>query len=198
MRIAATLLLLTLLAGCTPAGLNAWLDDRLKNFQLLEFDQTGKNSRAAIVQALDADDHLHAFELLLAEKRRGRSETAYAKAWTRALNGLIVRAERDYRRREFSSAGILYHRIEQNLPEDAQLRATLDLDQPGLHARVDDCADRILETGMLAYRNGNLEEALEIWSDINRFHPTHKASQRAIRTTRLQLQNLEALPASSS
>lgn len=194
----SVIFLLLLLSGCTPASLSAWLDNSFKDFQLLPLNNGVEKAQAEIARALNKENYLHAFELLLIEKHNGRAENAFAEAWPQAINGLLDQAERQFRKREFAEAGQLFRRIERNLPQDTELRARIDLDRSLLRRRVEDCADNLLESGLLAYRNGELQQALEIWTDINRFHPTHKASQRAIRTTRLQLQNLEALPASSS
>jgi len=189
-----TLGLLICLTGCTPATFSAWFDSTFVDFRLLPLMTSPRQAQENIALALDNKEYLHAFELLLQEKRRGRPEKIFGAALPRAFNGLIDQAEQQFLAQEYTTAGLLFQRLEQNLPLAPELRKDISLDRNRLRERLNACADRLLEKGLRAYRTGNFKQALAIWQEINRFYPAHKASQQAIRTTRTQLENLSALP----
>jgi len=153
-------------------------------------------SRAAIDLALDEKNYLQAVHLLRASQKEGAPESEYQDAWSQAFNGLLAQAEQNLAQKEYFEAGKLFRLAIDNLVFAGAAMPAPNGDLARLNERLEDCANLLFERGVLAYRNGKLQQALDIWSKIEGFHPRHSASQRAISTTRLQLHNLAPLPAS--
>lgn len=184
-------LLLIMLCGCTPAK------SRYQDFQA-SFRTTGPPSdQTRIDQALKAAEFRTALNLLQQGQVNDQPDPVQNISWQKTLNGLLAQAENHMRNKEFPAAGHLYHLVLETLSDHKDLEPFVDMDMPQVKGRLDECADLLLEKGLQAYRRGNLEQALEIWDRINGFHPHHKASQRAIHTTKRQLQTLEELPPST-
>lgn len=184
------------LTGCTSGSLSVWLEDALRTVHTLAPDSDTQKTQALIDQALQRDDYLVTLDLLLKERGAGHPESLFANPWRRTLNGLLTQADQQLQNENYFKAGLRYRRVKDNLPETATLAAAVKMDNSLLKKQLEYCADKLLERGLAAYRDGQLAQALQTWNKINRFHPRHTPSQRAIRTTRLQLQNLKFLPAS--
>lgn len=192
-------LLILFLSGCGPARVTDWLKGSSPPLlaQDQEHEQVSPNGRAEIVTALERGRYQEAIELLRSAQEQGHSPELFSDAWPQALNGLLALAEQHRKNREYSDAGHLYQLGLRFFPENSPLAEAIVMDQPELRAQLEVCADQLLNLGLLADRQGELERAIAIWNKIGDFHPQHKASQQALATTRRQLQNLESLPASS-
>jgi tetratricopeptide (TPR) repeat protein len=171
------------LGGCTPAILTSWLKPLHPEPPVLN---------------LTPDRHKTEEQTSRVQKKK-ENQAATKKRWlpldTQTLEELLFLADQQFQQQNFFAAGKLYRqvRLELRLPQAAVSNVSISLAE--LDRQLESCANQLLTQGLLAYRHGNLEEALEIWHKINIFNPQHTASQRAIQTTRLQLKNLEKLPA---
>jgi TolA-binding protein len=110
-----------------------------------------------------------------------------------AINNLLKQAHEQYDSENFVTAGELYDEAHDRYPDSKSVSANIILSREEINLLTTRCADRLLETGLLAYRNGDLQEAINVWSQIRQFHPSYKASKQAIQTTRKQLENLEKI-----
>lgn len=127
------------------------------------------------------------------EGENDRLAEFYPHLYSKALNGSLREAERLYVFGDFASAGDIYRRVVNAYPASAEIQGQIDLDKETLLRQIEQCADKLLESGMTAYRNGQLQDAISVWSQIRRFHPEYKASDQAINTTRKQLKYLESI-----
>jgi tetratricopeptide (TPR) repeat protein len=127
------------------------------------------------------------------KQKQGHSKQLVEDARPQAINDLLAQAERHLKRKEHPEAGQLYRKASISFPTDSTLANAVDMTPAQLKSRINDCADQLLELGLLAYRKGELRQAVGIWDQISGFHSEHRASQRALATTRLQLKNLAEL-----
>ncbi len=190
------LVLLLLLCSCASAD-RSWLDAPHGPSRFMSLVPGHGESVTEIERALRKQKHSAALVLLKKHTKRGKIPQRLHQTWTRTLNLSSDAADQLLRRSDFVTAGLLYRQMLDLIPPGTPPDPELRLGRAPLQNRIEQCADLLLEQGLQAYREGDLQLALEIWNRILRFHPHHQASQNAIRTTRMQLQNLESLPASS-
>ena len=50
-----------------------------------------------------------------------------------------------------------------------------------------------MKSGLVAYREGDLAEAVAVWEKISPFYPDYSPSNVAIKTAKQQIENLERL-----
>ena len=123
----------------------------------------------------------------------GIPEEKLANSYIRAMNSLIAIADRMYMEQNFSKAGNSYRLTLKSYPTHTALKNKITRNQNDIHQQINNCADQLLDEGLSAYRNGELQAAIDTWSQIREFHPSYKASQQAIQTTRTQLKNLQSI-----
>ena len=117
----------------------------------------------------------------------------FSQQYSRAMNQTLDQASEKLNQQQNMQAGMLFRTALTHYPTTDFLDKKINLTRDEISMEIDFCANRLLEAGLFAYRSGQLEEAINDWSKIRQFHPTYKASQQAIQTTRTQLKNLESL-----
>ncbi len=142
---------------------------------------------------LAAKDFTGALELIHAALEGDKEEEDFARQLPAALNGVLSQALENQRLDHPLEAGSLYRTARIHYPRTQELQTRTWMTLTEIDASIELCASRLLESGLLAYRNGEYEKAIATWESIATFHPDHLASQRAIATTRTQLKNLERL-----
>ncbi len=182
-RLLLSLIFTAGLGGCTPAILTSWLKPLQPGPPVLK---------------LSPDRHKTEEQISRVQKKK-ENQTAPKKQfpplYTQTLESLLFLADQQFQQQNYFAAGKLYRQIHLKLRQSKITVSNINISLAELDRQLESCANQLLTQGLLAYRRGNLEEALEIWHKINIFNPQHTASQRAIQTTRLQLKNLEKLPA---
>jgi len=148
--------------------------------------------RQKIRQQLAADNAPSALALILAS---GLTEAELAEEHGRAVKGVLNRADELARRDQPEKAGPLYRAALDGYPKTPAVAARVGKGSNEIAAEVDACADRLLERGLVAYRGGNLEQAIQTWRLILVFAPQHQASRKALQTAEVQLANLKKVRA---
>ncbi len=184
------------LSGCAPATLTAWLDATRQKIRLLSLGPETRSTVPQIEKVKQQKDNHAVLSLLQPQKKQRSRDKNPPPSHSKALNGLLNQADLNLVQGNYFQAGQLYRLLSRQLSQRGAVRIDAKIDPVQLNNRLEQCADQLMEQGLLAYRNGELEQALEIWDKINNFHPQYVASRRAVRTTRLQLRNLGSLPAS--
>ncbi len=123
----------------------------------------------------------------------GIPQEKLASSYIRSMNSLIERADRTFMQQNFTKAGNSYRLALKNYPTHPSLTHQIIRNQNDINQQIKSCADKLLDEGLIAYRNGELQTAIDTWSQIRQFHPSYKASQQAISTTRTQMKNLESI-----
>jgi tetratricopeptide (TPR) repeat protein len=125
--------------------------------------------------------------------REQRPEKSFAVEYAQALNGLLAAADLHRQADRFEDAGPLLRQALNAYPRDPELLGRVDRPAAAVRADLQQCADRLMEKGLAAYRAGRLEEAIATWKRLLAFHPDHQAARQAVETASLQLRNLRSL-----
>ena len=123
----------------------------------------------------------------------GVPESTLSSEYLKALQGVLKHAEKLMAKGVYSEAGNSFKAALDLYPREAELIEMVPLSIEQIKARIDNCADQLMEDGLLAYRTGDLKTAIGTWEKILSFQPQHEASQKAIHTAALQLNNLKTL-----
>lgn len=145
---------------------------------------------------LDAKEYVAALDRIREEVREGLPEQAIAKDYLAALNGTLQQAEYSQADADYAKAGRLFRAVQENRPSSAELQAQVDRTPAQVSSRIDTCAERLMEKGLVAYRSGLFKTAIKFWEQILVFQPKNTAAQKAIQTTKLQQANLRRLDSS--
>ena len=148
--------------------------------------------RQKIRQQLAADNYPAALALVLGS---GLSEEEVAEEHGRALKGVLKQAEGYLEKDLPEKAGPLYRAALDGYPATPAVAAKAGTRPAGITAGIETCADQLLERGLAAYRNGNLDQAITDWKLIRDFAPQHQASRKALQTAEVQLANLKKVRA---
>jgi tetratricopeptide (TPR) repeat protein len=146
-----------------------------------------------INRRLDAREFYSALEEIRREVNRGTPEKDLAPEYLLALNGVIVQGQFQLKEDNPGRAGLLFRAGLDSFPKDPDLASTVDLTSAELEAKIDFCADKLMEKGLIAYRVGNLNDAIEVWKQALAFHPQHQPCLNAIQTAYTQLKNLKSI-----
>lgn len=184
--------LLLLLSGCAPSG-GINFNKMLQSFRFESEAKQIDSIRLRADRLLDDGKAIPTLSILRTEISRGIPIAKLSDQYARAINLAIDQADQHFARQQHLEAGTLAHAALIFYPESKDLQKKIKVNREDISEKMNICADQLLENGLLAYRSGQLEEAIDVWSQIRQFHPSYKASQLAIQTTRTQLRNLELL-----
>ena len=187
-----TLMLLLSLSGCSQLG--------TLNFSRMFESAIGQSETTRIADIRTETDHLlsqnkpvAALTVIRNGIDSGLPQEKMADSYVRTINSLMATADRMFLERSITKAGNSYSLALKNYPTHPALKKQIIRNQNEIHQQINTCAEQLLDTGLIAYRNGELQTAIDTWSQIREFHPTYKASQQAIQTTRIQLKNLQSI-----
>lgn len=192
---AALLLLLLVLCACSPAQLKPAAEPVSSPLEPAEltFDQQLSAVRQRVSALLTAGETERAKTALLDARRKKIDERHLAGLYATVTNRLLEDAAQASSAGRLAEAGTLYRQARDIYPQDAQRQATIDMSMAEINAKLESCADQLMTNGLVAYRSGELAAAVEIWKQIDRFHPDHSPSQIAIGTAERQLRTLETM-----
>jgi hypothetical protein len=149
--------------------------------------------RKAVNVLLEKDDFAEALLVIGRDIKRGVPEQEMAAEYLQVLNGAIAKGQSLLAENDPGQAGLLFRAVLDGYPKDASLAAGASLRPAELEAILKNCADKLMEKGIVSYRSGNLGQAIDIWNEVLVFCPQHQSCQKAIQTANTQLANLEKL-----
>lgn len=186
------------LSACGPADFSVAAGNIREAFQRIAAGlpaPTPPDATAALRQKirrqLEAEDFCSALSLLRKEIKGGLPETALADEYGRAVNGVLAQAKQYREQGMTEKAGELLRSARDGFPETKAVAKKVSLTPPEIQTRMDDCAAELMERGLVAYRSGDLDEAIRTWKAIHTFNPRHQASLKALKTAEVQRTNLE-------
>ena len=153
-------------------------------------EQQIKASRREIEIALSANDLELAQKHIYSSYQKQVAESSLADLSTTVINRLLVTAEGTKESEQTAEAGRKFMLAKQIYPSD---NAPIDLTLEDIDNNIQDCANKLMNDGLIAYRTGDLVDAINIWAKIDRFMPEHPPSHIARNTAREQLHNLKKL-----
>ena len=158
-------------------------------------EQQAKESRLQIEQSLTRENVENAQKVILYSRQEKVSELLLADLYTEVTNRLLQAAEQEKTTGKHDKAGRYYRMAQEIYPDDSRLQSTIIQSSNMIDSNIDQCANILMEKGLIAYRTGDLNSAITIWQEIAQFHPTHSSSLIASNTARQQLKRLEMLSA---
>jgi len=127
------------------------------------------------------------------EVQQGLSETSLAGEYLTSLNGTITQAVTLQEGGSFREAGMLFRETLRGFPGDPDLISKASLAPAQIIARIDACAQELMARGLVAYRSGDLPQAIDIWGGILLFHPQFEPARTARDTAEKQFNNLRTM-----
>jgi len=188
-------LIALLICGCSSSYVESWDKTVLSPgyWNRLTIEQQAQETRQQIEQSLARDDVEQAQKSLRDSRRENLAEDLLADLYTVVENRLLHEAEQASTAGHPDRAGRLFRMAQEIYPAGSQLQSTIDLSLDEIAGNIEQCADKLMKSGLIAYRSGELVSAIKIWGKIGRFHPDHSPSQVAIGTAERQLKSLEML-----
>lgn len=150
--------------------------------------------RTKLKHFMSEGDLLQAHKTLRNARRKGVQEKPLLDLYQELGDRLLAEAKKEETASRFANAGRFYRLSLDLFPEqDQQLQLELSMHSKEISERLEECADRLMKSGLAVYRAGELEDAINIWKRIREFHPEHAPSKVAISTAEKQLESLEKL-----
>ena len=142
---------------------------------------------------IEAGEFITALHFLDLKDRQLNAPTDVARLYRKAVNGTISQGQSRLADGKPGEAGMLFRAALNNYPHAPRLADKIALTPGQLESKVAVCAEKLMEQGLTVYRKGHLNKAIQIWQEILAFAPHHEASQNAIRTAHIQLNNLKKI-----
>ncbi|MFW6052933.1 MAG: hypothetical protein ACOC8I_03385 [Desulfosalsimonas sp.] len=146
-----------------------------------------------IDRLLDQGDVLAALQEVDQNIRQGSCNKRLSESYIRALNSAIEKGRVRLKEGRPGQAGLLFRSVKNKFPQDEELAAGILMTPAELDTEIARCANLLMERGLVAYRKGQLGDAISIWNQILSFDSQHQAGLNAIQTAEIQKSNLEKI-----
>ncbi len=183
------LLLALTICGCTSSRLDSL--GKIATKITSPAETPAEQTRQKVERFLAKGSLPEAQAEILAARDKEVAELSLADLYTEVGNRLLQKAEQAGPARQFDKAGRLYSLALEIYPVNTQIQSTLALSRLEISTRIEQCVDELMKSGLMAYRAGELVDAVGIWKKIASFYPNHSPSEIAITTAEQQLKNLE-------
>lgn len=187
------LLMAIAIGGCAPVVHQEHSRDKEPTVLIPSVKSPTLDTRQNVESFLAQGNIVQAHRELLEARRRGAPETSSAETFIKVENLLLQEAEQAKREDRFDHAGRFYSMVLNAYPKQPEIQSGLIMSRDEIAAQVERCADELMKSGLIAYREGKLVDAIKIWQKINEFHPEYTPSQVAIATAEQQIENLEKI-----
>jgi len=154
-------------------------------------DQQQTVLRGKVTALLEKRSYRRAIELMSNRNHPGSPAVGMEKEYLTAINGLIATGEEFHSHGDYEAAGQSFRAALDFYPVKSSLRGRVKLDPQQLKKQLETCASRLLDQGLIEYRNGNLQNAIRKWKEIVVFDADHKEALKAIETATVQLRSLK-------
>lgn len=142
---------------------------------------------------LSSGNHKKALEIYAAAVDRHPANEDLLDAYAEALESIKEKADMAYEAQDYAKAGELYHTLLKSGFGKRPLQRVLSFDADHLAMRIGACSKMLMELGIMKYRAGDLEKAIEVWKKILVFNPSDGEAKTAIDRATVQLQNLRQM-----
>jgi tetratricopeptide (TPR) repeat protein len=136
----------------------------------------------------DFDGALGAYGAAL---RKYPDDRGLLRNYLEAAEDIRDAADDAFDKEEFTSSGRTYAFLLKNYPHFKKIVRDLSFDRKYLKDRLKECSDRLSESALTNYRQGNLTAAITLWKNILEFEPGNAGVRKSIDTASIQLKNLQ-------
>ncbi|MEJ2253399.1 MAG: hypothetical protein P8Y75_03370 [Nitrospirota bacterium] len=127
------------------------------------------------------------------ERAAGAPAGAYVEYQVASLNGLLQSGLGKFDARDYGQAGLIFREVLENSPPEGPLQKGVRHSAEEMKSLIEVCSKKLMEQGLVRYREGNLNGAVALWRKILEFNPGYAEAERAISTTTIQIRNLRAI-----
>lgn len=103
-------------------------------------------------------------------------------------------ADRALQKKDFPNAGRLYTALLESKVTSAAQLGLLSFDDGYLKRQIRICTQALMETGLVKYRDEQLDDAIAAWEKVLVFDPENRTVLRAIDTANRQRSSLKKMP----
>jgi hypothetical protein len=163
---------------------------------IVQSGETPANQQQAVLRKkvaalLEKKSYHRAIELMGGRSHPGTPAAGMEREYLMAINGLITAGEDSLSQGDYAVAGQSFRWVLDSYPVEPSLRGKVRRDPKQVRKQLETCASRLMEQGLMEYRNGNLENAINRWKEIIAFDTGHKEAKKAIETATVQLRALQ-------
>jgi tetratricopeptide (TPR) repeat protein len=183
----------SLLSGCSL--LKGWMAEPAGRVEKPGSRPSKAESRSKekLEALLRARDYGGAVSIIRERVKAGRSELSYRSEYAASINGLAAEGIRHLESMDYLAAGTSFRKALENYPKTPAVQAKITYPAGTLDANLKECSKKLMEEGLIKYRDGALEEAVSAWKKILRFDPEHAEAQKSIETATVQLKRLKTM-----
>ena len=138
-------------------------------------------------------DYPQALDMIVQAVNKGIPEKSFGQDYVTAINGTLSLAQELVSLKDYTQAGIFFKKAQTAYPKSQPLISQINLSEKKIEEHIEACSQELMEQGLVAYRSGQLEVAIDKWKKIILFVPNHSVALKAIETTETQLSNLKSL-----
>lgn len=149
-------------------------------------------TRQTVRLYLGEQQYTKALKLMSEETQQSVIER-FSEEFMLAINGSIDQAGSFMQNGQYSEAGMLLKTVMDNYPTDPVLQEKTTKTPEHIANDIYKCTEKMMASGLMAYRSGELSTAIDIWEQVLSIDPEHLAAQDSIQTTRIQLSRLKDL-----
>lgn len=161
--------------------------------KLTDREARANEARNRITGFIQKHDYENALRLAISEKAKQKSDTTFDDLFIRALDGLAGQGKALYEQADYFNAGVTFHKVADYMSAYHLSNPETAFAQEEAHAFIKECSMKLQKEGINEYRKGNLGNAIYIWEDILKFDAGNTEVEKAIKTARIQLQNLKKI-----
>jgi tetratricopeptide (TPR) repeat protein len=143
---------------------------------------------------LERREFLKSLRLMQQEVHAGLSESSLAEEYRLALRGGVHYSEELAGKGQFRESGIYLRQLLSFYPQS--LPAISGISAEEIRQRMNSCSDQLMARGLAAYRAGQMQQAIDFWTELLAFNPERTEAKKAIETCSIQLRNLREKPRS--
>lgn len=153
--------------------------------------QENRRLQQSVRQLLSQQDYVGALSLIETGARHGTLLNSVYHI--EATNGCLDEARGLYKAGAYDKAAEILLLVQQNYPNEPDLQQDITESPGQVQEKINGCADKLMEKGLVAYRSGELATAIDIWEQVLAINPGHPAAQNSIQTTQLQISKLKSM-----
>lgn len=150
-------------------------------------------SKERLEALLRAGDYEGAASVINDRVKEGGSELSYMSEYAASINGLAAKGMGHLESMDYFAAGTSFRKAIENYPKNPAVQSKIKYSTSQLDAVLKECSQKLMEEGLIKYRDGALEEAVSVWKKILRFDPGHAEAKKSIETATVQLKRLKTM-----
>lgn len=131
--------------------------------------------------------------MIKGDMAEGKKEITFEIEYVDSINGMIKEGKEELRKGNYANSGNIFSTLIALYPETESMRRGIGEKPEKIKKYIAISSEKLMESGLSEYREGNLGNAIKIWRKIMRFNPGFVQARNAIETATVQLKTLKSL-----